>query len=199
MYVRPRTRSQRPRAGRPGPSPSPSRPERLPAAVPEESIQRHAFTPQWILSGAAVNIETKPLWAPTTPSLYTRMLISLWAARSKMSLAATLQVILSVSKNTSLWRRCPALFTPAARGQKQLEGAGGQRTPLQNVPAATFVTLRLHCGSNGQKDFPIHNLPKQQKYFLCWLDEKKAKGEMRAFCYLLQGSELHCASSRRCV
>lgn len=65
--------------------------------------------------------------APTTPSLYTRMLISLWAARSKMSLAATLQVILSVSKNMSLWRRCPALFTPGAGGQQQLLGNQSNR------------------------------------------------------------------------
>lgn len=114
--------------------------------VPEERIQRHAFTPQWILPSAAV--------APTTPSLYTRMLISLWAARSKMSLAATLQVILSVSKNTSLWRRCPALFTPGAAGQKQLEGNRSNRRCFKMF-LQLFVTLRLHFSYNCQEDFPF--------------------------------------------
>lgn len=90
-----------------------------------ERIQKHSFKLQWILSKKNktkhkchqrhCQHRNQASVTPTTPSLYTLMLISLWAARSKMSLAATLQVILSVSKNMSLWRRCPALFTPGAR------------------------------------------------------------------------------------
>lgn len=190
LYVRPRIRSQRPRAGRPGPSQSPSRPERLPAVVPEERIQRHSFTPQWILPSAAV--------APTTPSLYTRMLISLWAARSKMSLAATLQVILSVSKNMSLWRRCPALFTPGAAGQKQLEGNRSNRRRFRGVPclcsyvcdsASSFWFQRPETLPFFFFFFAIYTLGsvartiyQTTKIFTCRLDKKQRRGEITDFC-----------------
>lgn len=131
IYVQLKIHSQRPRASHPGPSLSPSHPETHPTVKNgNDTHLKLLFSDSlWFcrlsrcllgivnLLGQSLRRRRKTL---TTPSEKTRRFICLCTALSKMSLAATLQLIFSVSKNMSLCSRCPALFRPETKREIEL-------------------------------------------------------------------------------